>query len=74
MDYQLKEGKKCSNKIKNLTEMSNTLLTGLEKEVNHSLEGTIGLLEPIIIICMAVGVGFIIMAIMMPMFAMNELI
>ena len=45
-----------------------------EKEVKQSLEKLIALLEPLTLLWMAFMVGFIVLAVMMPMFQMNQLI
>ncbi len=64
-----------------LGEQSGKLETMLEKtakaydeEVNTTLMGFTALLEPIIILIMAVVVGFIVLSICLPIFEMNQLI
>ncbi|MDH5561600.1 MAG: type II secretion system F family protein [Deltaproteobacteria bacterium] len=46
----------------------------LDKEVKQTIEKSVALLEPLLIIWMAVMVGFIVMAVLLPMFKMNQLI
>jgi type II secretory pathway component PulF len=46
----------------------------LEKEVKQIIEKSVALLEPVMILWMAVMVGFIVLAVMLPMFELNQLI
>jgi len=46
----------------------------VEKELKQSLEKTIALIEPLLILWMALMVGFLILAVMLPMIQMNQLI
>lgn len=57
-----------------LEEMLQKIADILENEVNQSLERTIALLEPVMILWMAAMVGFIVLAVMLPMFEMSGLI
>ncbi len=57
-----------------LEEMLERVAVIQEKEVKQSLEKTIALLEPVMILLMALSVGFIVLAVMLPMFKMNQLI
>ncbi|MBU2513017.1 type II secretion system F family protein [bacterium] len=57
-----------------LEEMLERIAIIQEKEVKRSLEKSIALLEPIMILLMALSVGFIVMAVMLPMFKLNQLI
>ncbi len=45
-----------------------------EKEVKQSLDKTIALLEPMMILGMAFMVGFIVLSVMLPMFKLNQMI
>ncbi|MCP4753441.1 MAG: type II secretion system F family protein [Proteobacteria bacterium] len=57
-----------------LEEMLGKISDIQEKEVNQALEKTIALLQPVMTLGLAVVVGFIVLAIMLPMFKMNQLI
>ncbi|MCP4297440.1 MAG: type II secretion system F family protein, partial [Proteobacteria bacterium] len=57
-----------------LDEMLKKVSTALEKEVKETIEKSVALLEPMMILWMAIMVGFIVMAVMLPMFQMNQLI
>lgn len=57
-----------------LEKMLNKVSTILENEVKQSLEKSIALLEPVLILWMAVSVGFIVLSVMLPMLKMNQLI
>lgn len=57
-----------------LPEMLLKISSNLELEVKRILEKALAFLEPVIILVMAVFVGFIIMSILLPMFAMNQLV
>ena len=57
-----------------LDEMLNRIAAIQEKEVRLSLEKSVSLLEPVMILGMAVGVGFIVLAVMLPMFKLNQLL
>ena len=45
-----------------------------ERELNYSVDALMGLLEPAMILFMALVVGFIVMAILSPIFQMNQMI
>lgn len=57
-----------------LEDMLNKISEILDKEIKQTLEKTIALLEPITILWMAIVVGFILLAVMMPMFEINNLL
>ncbi len=57
-----------------LEEMLERIAVIQEKEVKQTLEKSIALLEPVMILFMALSVGFIVLAVMLPMFKMNQLI
>ncbi|MBT3226961.1 MAG: type II secretion system F family protein [Deltaproteobacteria bacterium] len=57
-----------------LEKMLNKVSAILENEVKQSLEKSIALLEPALILWMAATVGFIVLAVMLPMLKMNQLI
>jgi type II secretory pathway component PulF len=57
-----------------LEKMLNKVSTILENEVRQSLEKSIALLEPALILWMAVSVGFIVLSVMLPMLRMNQLL
>jgi len=57
-----------------LEKMLDKVSTILENEVRQSLEKSIALLEPALILWMAVSVGFIVLSVMLPMLRMNQLI
>ncbi len=57
-----------------LEKMLNKVSAILENEVKQSLEKSIALLEPALILWMAVSVGFIVLSVMLPMLRMNQLI
>ena len=57
-----------------LDEMLSRISTIQEKEVKQSFDKTIALLEPVMILGMAFMVGFIVLAVMLPMFKLNQLL
>lgn len=57
-----------------LDEMLTKISTIQKKEVNQSFDKTVALLEPVMILGMAFMVGFIVLAVMLPMFKMNQLL
>lgn len=57
-----------------LESMLNKISEILDREIKQTLEKTIALLEPVTILWMAVVVGFILLAVMMPMFEINNMI
>lgn len=57
-----------------LEEMLTRIASLQEKEVKQSLEKTVALLEPVMILGMALMVGFIVISVMLPMFKLNQLI
>lgn len=57
-----------------LDEMLQRISLTMEKEVKQTIEKAVALLEPVMIIWMAVMVGFIILAVMMPMFQLNQMV
>lgn len=63
-------GEESSQLEKMLTRVSEIL----EKEVKDTIEKAIALLEPMIILLMFFFIGFIIISIMLPMMAMNQLV
>ena len=57
-----------------LEQMLLKIAENLEAEVKGTLDKLVAFMEPIIILVMAIGVGFIVMAIMLPIFEMNQLV
>ncbi len=57
----------------NLEKMLSKITTFYNREVESAVESTIALIEPVMIIFLAVIVGFIVISIMMPMFSMLSL-
>jgi type II secretory pathway component PulF len=57
-----------------LDEMLGRIAVIQEKEVKQSLEKSVALLEPVMILAMAFMVGFIVLAVMLPMFKLNQLL
>lgn len=57
-----------------LDEMLTRISTIQKKEVKQSFDKTVALLEPVMILGMAFMVGFIVLAVMLPMFKMNQLL
>lgn len=57
-----------------LAKMINRLSENLKRETNGSIQKFVSLLEPMIIIMMALMVGTIVLAILLPIFEMNQLI
>lgn len=57
-----------------LDEMLGRIAHIQEKEVKQSLENSVALLEPVMILVMALMVGFIVLAVMLPMFKLNQLL
>ncbi|MDX2471933.1 MAG: type II secretion system F family protein [SAR324 cluster bacterium] len=57
-----------------LEDMLDQISTSLEKEVAQTVQGAVALLEPILIVTMAIAVGFIAISVMLPMFELNQMI
>ena len=57
-----------------LDEMLDRISIIQEKEVKQSFDKTVSLLEPMMILGMAFMVGFIVLAVMLPMFKLNQLL
>ena len=57
-----------------LEEMLEKIAEVFEKEVETTVQALTSLLEPLVILVMAVVVGFIVLAICLPIFEMNQLI
>ncbi len=57
-----------------MDEMFEKIAQFYDKEAENSIKATMSLIEPLLIILMAVFVGFIVIAIVMPMFGMMDLI
>lgn len=57
-----------------LDEMLGRIAIIQEQEVKRSLEKSVALLEPVMILAMAFMVGFIVLAVMLPMFKLNQLL
>lgn len=57
-----------------LDEMLDRISIIQEKEVKQSFDKTVALLEPLMILGMAFMVGFIVLAVMLPMFKLNQLL
>ena len=57
-----------------LEEMLERISDILDNDVKQTIDKAISLLEPLMILGMALTVGFIILAIMMPMFELNQMI
>jgi len=57
-----------------LQTMLDQVALNLEREVKDQVEKGVALLEPILIILMALMVGFIVISVMLPMFALNQLV
>jgi general secretion pathway protein F len=55
-----------------LEEMLETLSESYEKEVRYTLDRLTAMLEPIMIVGMAVGIGFIVFAVVMPILKIND--
>lgn len=66
----IRVGEESSQLEKMLSKVSEIL----ENEVKQSLEKTIAMLEPALILWMALTVGFIVLSVMLPMLRMNQLI
>ena len=66
----IRVGEESSNLEFMLTKISESL----EKDVKQTIEKSVALLEPVTILWMACVVGFILMAIMLPMFEINQMI
>ena len=58
----------------NLPEVLRRTSASYEEEFDRKLLRAIGLLEPALIIIMALVVGFIVLAVLLPIFEMNQLI
>lgn len=57
-----------------LDDMLAKISANLQKEVAHSVERLVAFLEPVMILAMAVMVGFIVLAVMLPLFQLNQLL
>lgn len=57
-----------------LEAMLDKISSTLEKEVSQTVEKAIAVLEPVMIMWMSLMVGFIVLAVMLPMFEMNQLL
>jgi len=55
-----------------LEEMLETIADSFEKEVNYTLSKLTSLLEPVMLVALGLMIGFIIYAVIMPIFQMNE--
>ncbi|MBT4289466.1 MAG: hypothetical protein HOD92_19235 [Deltaproteobacteria bacterium] len=66
----IRVGEESSTLESMLTKISDSL----ERDVKQTIEKSVALLEPITILWMACVVGFILMAIMLPMFEINQMI
>jgi general secretion pathway protein F len=55
-----------------LDEMFNRVAESFEKQTRQRIKMIVNLLTPILIICLAVGVAFIAIAILLPIFKMNQ--
>lgn len=58
----------------NLEEMLLKAGTAFEREFNARLTRLMGLMEPLLVLGMGVAVGFVVMAVLLPIFEMNQLI
>ncbi|MDT8445317.1 MAG: type II secretion system F family protein [bacterium] len=57
-----------------LDNMLSKISSNLQKEVTHAVERLVALLEPVMILVMALLVGFIVLAVMLPLFQLNQLL
>jgi len=57
-----------------LEAMMEQITANLEKEMARTMQKGLALLEPVLIVLMALGVGFIVMAVMLPMFELNQML
>ena len=57
-----------------LEEMLTKIATILENEVKQTMDKVVALIEPVMILWMAATVGFIVLAVLLPMFKLNQLI
>ncbi len=57
-----------------LESMLQSISTNMEKDVKQTIDRAISLLEPALILGMSAGVGFIVLAVMLPMFQLNQLL
>jgi len=57
-----------------LEEMLGKIANILENDVKQTLDKTVALIEPVMILWMAATVGFIVLAVLLPMFKLNQLI
>lgn len=57
-----------------LEEMLTKIANILENEVKQTMDKAVALIEPIMILWMAASVGFIVLAVLLPMFKLNQLI
>lgn len=63
---------KVGEEAGSLEQMLKKISDFYEREVEASVEGTISLIEPVMIVCLAIVVGFIVISIVMPMFDMFQ--
>lgn len=63
---------KVGEEAGSLEQMLKKISDFYEREVEANVEGTISLIEPVMIICLAIVVGFIVISIVMPMFEMFQ--
>lgn len=59
-------------KTGDLEEMLETLAVSYEKEVGYTLQKLMSMLEPLMIVCLACIIGFIVFAVVMPILKINE--
>ncbi len=57
-----------------LEDMLEQISVGLEKDVAQTVQSAVALLEPVLIVTMAVAVGFIAISVMLPMFELNQML
>lgn len=63
----------CGEETGNLEDMLNKVATTYETSIRNSIRGLLSLLEPCIILFMGIIIAFIILSILLPIFAMSEL-
>jgi general secretion pathway protein F len=57
-----------------LEAMLNKIADAYEREVEARIAGMTALIEPVMILAMAIVVGFIVISILLPIFEMNQMI
>jgi general secretion pathway protein F len=57
-----------------LEEMLQNVADAYDSEVENSVAALVSLLEPVMIIVMGLTVGFIVLAILLPIFEMNQMV